>query len=249
MTRKYRLRRADDEPIAEGTDDLMNDGISAEVRCSTIDWQPEKRSGIFRSFFDRSGMCVANVDRSIRVTEANPEFSRQFGRSAAELGGRPFGDLLHPDVRDEADRQFAGLLDGRRAWFSEHVIALRPADSSEFNGELTAIAVHDKGGAVESIMTLIRPEKSARRRQPAGGRKAALTDMDARILEGVAAGVSTVQLASMLYLSRGGIEYHVNILLRKLKVNNRPALVSKAYSTGLLCVGAWPPRVHPDYVK
>ncbi|MGH3376326.1 MAG: PAS domain-containing protein [Actinoallomurus sp.] len=227
----------------------MNDGTPAEVRCSTFDWQPENRSGIFRSFFDRSGMCVANVDHAVRVTEANPEFSRQFGRSTSELDGRPFCDLLHPDVRDQAGQQFAGILDGRQAWFSERIVALRPADSSEFTGELTGIAVCDDSGEVEGVMALVRPERGVRKGQSGGGRKASLTDMDARILEGVAAGVSTVQLASMLYLSRGGIEYHVNILLRKLKVNNRPALVSKAYSTGLLCVGAWPPRVHPDYVK
>jgi PAS domain S-box-containing protein len=228
---------------------VLSEGNSTEPRCPTFGWRPENRNGVFRSFFDRSGMCVANVDRTIRVMEANPEFSRQFGRSPEELDGRPFCELLHPDVRDQADRQFAGLLDGRRAWFSERVVALRPVDSSEFNGELTGIAVHDDDGGVAGVMTLMRPEKDARKTRPASGRKATLTDMDARILEGVAAGVSTVQLASMLYLSRGGIEYHVNILLRKLKVNNRPALVSKAYSTGLLCAGAWPPRVHPDYVK
>jgi PAS domain S-box-containing protein len=227
----------------------LKEGNSAEARYSTFDWRPDDRSGVFRTFFDRSGMCVANLDRAIRVTEANPEFSREFGRSPAELDGRPFHELLHPDVRDEAGRQFTALLEGRHAWFSDHVVALRPADSSEFAGELTGIAVHDDDGEITGVMTLLRPEKGARKRRPACGRKAALTDMDARILEGVAAGVSTVQLASMLYLSRGGIEYHVNILLRKLKVNNRPALVSKAYSTGLLCVGAWPPRVHPDYVK
>jgi DNA-binding NarL/FixJ family response regulator len=72
--------------------------------------------------------------------------------------------------------------------------------------------------------------------------------MDARILEGVAAGIPTAKLASILYLSRGGIEYHVNVLLRSLKVNNRPALVSKAYSMGLLRPG-WPPRIHPDYMN
>jgi DNA-binding CsgD family transcriptional regulator len=64
----------------------------------------------------------------------------------------------------------------------------------------------------------------------------------------VAAGVSTIQLASKLYLSRSGIEYHVDILFRKLKVNNRPALISKAYFMGVLCPG-WPPHVHPDYLK
>jgi PAS domain S-box-containing protein len=227
----------------------MNDGISADARCTTFDWRTENRSGVFRSFFDRSGMCVANVDHAIRVTEANAEFSRQFGRTEAELGGRSFGDLLHPDVRAEVGQRFAELLDERHAWFTEHIVALRPGDSSEFNGELTGIAVRDDSDGIEGIMVLLRPERGAQKSRPPAGRKASLTDMDARILEGVAAGVSTVQLASMLYLSRGGIEYHVNILLRKLKVNNRPALVSKAYSTGLLCVGSWPPRVHPDYVK
>lgn len=227
----------------------MNDGICADVRCSTLDWQPENRSGIFRSFFDRSGMCVANVDHAIRVTEANAEFSRQFGRSPAELDGRSLCELLHPDLRDEVRERFAELLDERRAWFTEHIMALRPADSSEFNGELTGIAMRDDADRIEGVMVLVRPDAGARKGKSPAGRKAALTDMDARILEGVAAGVSTVQLASMLYLSRGGIEYHVNILLRKLKVNNRPALVSKAYSTGLLCIGSWPPRVHPDYVK
>jgi DNA-binding NarL/FixJ family response regulator len=73
--------------------------------------------------------------------------------------------------------------------------------------------------------------------------------MDARILEGVAAGISTVQLAAMLYLSRGGVEYHVSTLLRKLKVANRPALVSKAYSMGMFGVGCWPPKVLPDYIQ
>lgn len=227
----------------------MNDGISADVRCSTFDWQHEDRSGIFRSFFDRSGMCVANVDHAVRVTEANAEFSRQFGRSAAELDGRSICELLHPDLRGEVGERFADLLGERRAWFTEHIVALRPADSSEFNGELTGIALRDDADRIDGIMVLVRPEKGTRKGRSSPGRKTTLTDMDARILEGVAAGVSTVQLASMLYLSRGGIEYHVNILLRKLKVNNRPALVSKAYSTGLLCVGAWPPRVHPDHVK
>jgi hypothetical protein len=40
----------------------------------------------------------------------------------------------------------------------------------------------------------------------------------------------------------------VDILLRRLKVNNRPALVSKAYSMGLLRQG-WPPHVNPEYLK
>lgn len=73
--------------------------------------------------------------------------------------------------------------------------------------------------------------------------------MDAKILEGVASGASTVQLASTLFLSRGGVEYHVTSLLRRMKVKNRPALISKAYALGMFEMGSWPPQVVADHVK
>ncbi|HEX3785134.1 MAG TPA: LuxR C-terminal-related transcriptional regulator, partial [Pseudonocardiaceae bacterium] len=72
------------------------------------------------------------------------------------------------------------------------------------------------------------------------------TALDARILEGVAAGASTIQLATRLYLSRQGVEYHVGSMLRKLRVSNRAALVSRAYAMGLLVADAWPPRISPE---
>jgi DNA-binding NarL/FixJ family response regulator len=127
-------------------------------------------------------------------------------------------------------------------------ITFHQRGSNVFSGELTAIAVNGSAGSIDNLMVLVRPEKGTGKDQPVFGRNLLLTDMDARILEGVAAGVPTVKLASMLYLSRGGIEYHVNVLLHRLKVNNRPALVSKAYSVGLLCSG-WPPRIDPDHMK
>jgi hypothetical protein len=41
----------------------------------------------------------------------------------------------------------------------------------------------------------------------------------------------------------------VAALLRKLKVANRVALISRAYSKGIFDVGSWPPKVLPEYVK
>jgi PAS domain S-box-containing protein len=202
---------------------------------------------VFRSFFDRSGMCMANLDPRGRVVNANVEFFRQFGRTSAEVCGTSFYELLHPSVRDKVEQQFARLAEGRRMRFAERMVAVRPGESA-FTAELAGIAVHGDNGQVESIMVLVRPEFE-RDPQVLTGRKKPLTAMDARILEGVAAGISTVQLAAMLYLSRGGVEYHVSTLLRKLKVVNRPALVSKAYSMGMFGVGCWPPKVLPDYVQ
>jgi DNA-binding NarL/FixJ family response regulator len=76
-----------------------------------------------------------------------------------------------------------------------------------------------------------------------------LTRMDALVLEGVAAGMSTVQLAAKLFLSRGGVEYHVSALMRNLKAANRSELVSKAYSAGLFSVSSWPPRAITDFAE
>jgi len=41
----------------------------------------------------------------------------------------------------------------------------------------------------------------------------------------------------------------VTALLRKMRVKNRPALISKAYSMGFFELGSWPPQVVPDHVK
>ncbi|MFC0110760.1 response regulator transcription factor [Kibdelosporangium aridum] len=101
----------------------------------------------------------------------------------------------------------------------------------------------------ETIIVMVESEQERRPETTGGGTKKILTKMDSRILEGVAAGVSTAKLAVMVDLSRGGVEYHVTNLLRKLRAPNRTSLVSKAYAEGILEAGTWPPKVVPDFVK
>src|ERR1700676_4717293 len=225
--------------------DTITSGLRSGAQASGSRFSSSRT---LRSVFDRSGMCMACLDRGIRLIEANADFTRQFGRSHTELDGSCFCDLLHKDVRGKVSQQLTYLLADQYPRVTEPKITFRQRGSDVFSGELTAIAVNGDGGSIDNLMVLVRPEKGTEKCHPVSGRKLLLTDMDARILEGVAAGVTTVKLASMLYLSRGGIEYHVDVLLRRLKVNNRPALVSKAYSMGLLLQG-WPPRVNPGYMK
>jgi PAS domain S-box-containing protein len=203
---------------------------------------------VLKSFFDRSGMCMAKLDSSIRLLEVNSDFSRQFGCQPAELDGSQFCDLLHADVRAQVSRQFTYLVAQQRPRFTEPGVAFHQKCSTVFSGELTGFVVRGDGDRIEGLMALVCPTGGSKTDRVPASRQLLLTDLDARILEGVAAGVSTVRLASNLSLSRGGIEYHVDVMLRRLKVNNRPALVSKAYSMGLLRPG-WPPRVNPDYLK
>lgn len=87
----------------------------------------------------------------------------------------------------------------------------------------------------------------SRRSGPLGG-GVLLNDLDARILEGVAVGVSSVQLAARLYLSRQGVEYHIGSMLRRFRVPNRTALACKAFSMGVFGGGAWPPKVRPEFI-
>jgi len=70
-----------------------------------------------------------------------------------------------------------------------------------------------------------------------------LSDLDSRIIECIAAGERTTNIATKLYLSRQGVEYHVSKLLQHLQVPNRPALIAKAYCMGILVPGSWPPEV------
>lgn len=223
--------------------------VADVTQVSALAQRIDGRDNIFNSFFERSGLCVAHFDHASRVIEANGDFCRQFGRSPREMYGLTFSDLLHPSVREKIIQQLGRLVHGQRARFADRIVALRPGDAA-FTAELTGLAIHGSGGQVDGVMVLVRPEKGEQVSKTVAGRgKKLLTRMDARILEGVAAGVTTPQLAATLYLSRGGVEYHVAALLRKLKVKNRAALISKAYSRGLFEVGSWPPKVLSDFVK
>ncbi|MEU3622971.1 helix-turn-helix transcriptional regulator [Amycolatopsis coloradensis] len=93
------------------------------------------------------------------------------------------------------------------------------------------------------------PEQTVKGRpeQAEPGRR--LSDLETRILEGIAAGISVVELGSQLYLSRQGVEYHVRHMLRALEAANRPALISRAYSLGMFTTGVWPPKVRAEFVK
>ena len=203
---------------------------------------------IYWSLFEQSGMCMANLDLGLRVVEANQYFSRQFGRSSTDVHGRSFCEFLHPSVQGKVRHQLTRLTEGRHPRFAEQMVAVGAKDSV-FAGELTGIAVRGAAGRVDTLMVLVKPDDGERAPQMAGSKQKLLSPVDARILEGVAAGESTVQLAAKLFLSRGGVEYHVTTLLRKLKVTNRPALVSKGYSMGILGIGQWPPRVRPEYIR
>jgi DNA-binding CsgD family transcriptional regulator len=193
---------------------------------------------VFRSLLEHSGLCLASLDTGLEVVETNPDFAARFRKTRDGLRGTPFLDLMQPGNRGVLRQQFERLVDGRRKRFVENL----PGGA----GDVTGIAVPGPTGDVSLIVVVINvPEIDS---PPVDGRRM-LTELDARILEGIASGESAVRLASRHFLSRQGVEYHVRSMLKKLGVGNRAALVSKAYSVGVLSVASWPPKVRSDFVK
>jgi DNA-binding CsgD family transcriptional regulator len=203
---------------------------------------------IFLSIVENVGAGLAVVDPLLRIQENNPTFAEQCGHRDGELRGLSLCELLHPSVRQHVGRQFERLVERRNVSFVERQAALW-ATQPRFVGMMTGIAVHNAVGQVEAIVVLVYPDKADHGHRTLISPKKVLTEINARILEGVAVGIPTVQLASRLYLSRQGVEYHVSSMLRQFKVPNRAALVSKAYSMGMFKIGLWPPKVVTDYIR
>ncbi|MEV0606495.1 LuxR C-terminal-related transcriptional regulator [Polymorphospora rubra] len=197
----------------------------------------------YRSLLERSGICMASVDLTLRIEEANEQFRRDLGGSG-DIVGRDLFDFLGLDSQPHLRRQFVGLVEGRCERIAERVLGVR-AGNYLLPAQLTAVSVRDRSPVVSGLVVMLQWDESA----PRTARHKVLTDLDARILQGVAMGMSTVNLAAKLYLSRQGVEYHVATMMKKLKAPNRAALVSRAYSMGVLNAGTWPPQVSPEFIK
>ncbi|MGW3988002.1 PAS domain-containing protein [Streptomyces sp. NPDC004830] len=190
-----------------------------------------------------AGACTAHVSPGDPVvTAAEPEFAGQFGLTADEICGHSLLDLLRSPFPARLREKFAALSAGRLRRFTEKATG-RDGDGRDFPADVTAVAVREPAGGIVGVVVLLRRAEHVRPGGPV------LSALDAQVLEGVASGESTVQLASRLYLSRQGIEYRVGQMLRRFDAPNRPALVARAHALGMFAPGQWPPRVLAEHVR
>jgi len=194
------------------------------------------------SLIEFSGIGLAVLDQGSRIREANDAFCRHLHQDRCDLLEREFASILHPGCRSRLLRELAPLAWGRIR-VMQHPVPLWTSDM-DFVGELTGMAMENAPelGRIGEIVVLLKPEFSRRSHAPVASHKL-LTELDARILEGVAAGKSTANLAAKLHFSRQGIEYHIRAMFRRYNVSNRTALACKAYALGLLSASSWPPQV------
>lgn len=75
-----------------------------------------------------------------------------------------------------------------------------------------------------------------------------ITAAELRVLQFVALGLTSREIAESLWVSRQAVTYHIGNLLMKLRADTRAGLVARAYALGILCPGTWPPAVNPGFL-
>jgi hypothetical protein len=220
---------------------LMPDGRTAPARSPG---RAEADAGAPRPVL-MPGLCLASLDPALKITGVNGEFVGFVGARPAEVYGRDLVRLLHPRCRERVRDRLSGLVAGRHERIREPVAAAGRR-VGEPTGDLTGIRVGDPEGAPVAVVVVVAVRPSG---GSAGAKRPTLASVDARLMEGLAVGGSTVQLAATLYLSRQGVEYRITRLLRRFDTPNRAALVSRAYALGLLHAGSWPPKVPDRFIN
>ncbi|MFC0429220.1 LuxR C-terminal-related transcriptional regulator [Kutzneria buriramensis] len=222
----------------------MSEAVSATVlrlrddRVRAVDTDD---SGLSRPLFDRSGAGVAVLNRELLVTNASAALGALFDTRPSTLVGIRFPDLFLAPVHDTMRRQLAELAVGRRLRFAERLVGMRPGERVFF-ADVTGRFLDPS-----SLIMVVDPGDTPWRVWD-DGPSVLLSKVDARILEGLAAGESAVRMALRLHLSRQSVDYHVGAMLRRLSVPSRTALVAKACAAGLLDSTTWPLRVPAKHI-
>ncbi|MDG5803771.1 LuxR C-terminal-related transcriptional regulator [Streptomyces ossamyceticus] len=192
-----------------------------------------------------AALGIVHLDTALRVVEANDAFCEQFGLVHAEVTGEPLARFFHPTAAASLEEHFSQLVDGRCGSFSIR-LTLTDGNHTDRDCLVTGLTLNTVLHVCRTdcaAIALIVPDAV---HSPTLTPATTLAEVPARILEGVATGLSTQQLASRLGLSSHGVEYHISAMLKKLQAPTRSALVARAYALDILVPHCWPPRVRPQ---
>ncbi|MFJ5100714.1 LuxR C-terminal-related transcriptional regulator [Streptomyces sp. NPDC088554] len=193
---------------------------------------------------DDFGLCVAFVAPCLCITSASENFSRLFGNTTESIRRLSFRDILrfHPESR--LGENFDQIFHGHQKYFAEH-FGGASLNRSVNDLQIYAFAMEkDCDDDGRTALVIVRRQSGA-----PGEKTVVLSEIAARIVEGVAMGESSTQIASRLNLSKQGVEYHISGLLRKFDAPSRTALISMIFVKRIFDPTCWPPKVLPQYVK
>ena len=171
---------------------------------------------------ERVGIPAAIVDRNGIVTWANDAARELFG----DVEGRPFDSIVAPEFRDTARRQRERKLRGGPA--TDYQVDVLTVDGKRRRAEISSVAI--PGGnfwhAIFGVAVIggVRPARPSVR----------LTPRQQEVLQLLAQGASTHDIAATLHLSVETVRNHVRHVLHALGAHSRLEAVVKAHAEGLV---------------
>ena len=176
-----------------------------------------------------------------RFVHLNAAAERASGMPSAEWVGRHFTDPLPPEARGKVAAQFRRAVECGEPTDFETVFI-------DGGGQLRGVRAQHlplcSGGEVVGVLILafdvrlLPPEPDGLRREPQ------LTPRQREILDLMASGLSTAEIAAKLIISTETVRNHVRSVLRELHVHTRLEAIAAARRVGLLARPALGPQ--PD---
>jgi PAS domain S-box-containing protein len=148
-----------------------------------------------------------------------------------DMAGTSFEDFVQPDDLSHAQAAFTHILcRGEPAEFS---LRLKGPSGEPIPAEISSVPVKSDGSVV-GVFGLARPVETPRKTAKVSGRAASLTPRQLEVLQLLAQGASTHEIASQLHLSTTTVRNHVANVLAVLGAHTRLQAVIAAQSEGLL---------------
>jgi PAS domain S-box-containing protein len=171
-----------------------------------------------------------------RFVHLNAAGEQASGKSNAELRGRHFTELLPLEVRDQVEAQFRrAAVDGEPTDFETAFI--------DGSGSLRGVRAQHlplrSGEAIVGVLILAFDVDQTP--FPIGESEPRLTPRQREVLDLIASGLSTSEIAKKLTLSTETVRNHVRSVLRELHVHTRLEAIAAARRRGLLAQPALKP--------
>jgi DNA-binding CsgD family transcriptional regulator len=165
------------------------------------------------------------LDRDGRIRWLNPAAKA----IAGDAVGRLFTSVLAPEEAVTARPIFERNLTGRP--HADFTIEVMQQDGTRTRVQISSAALGPEGHAIGMFGLAVPRAQAESRARRVDGR---LTPRQREILELLAGGASTDQIASALFLSRDTVRNHVRHILRRLGCRSRLEAVALAHRENLV---------------
>lgn len=191
----------------------------------------------FRRVFEALDRPVAAVSSEGLITEANGAFIEILNAQRSHLIGSVLDGWIGNPSRDSFQTIWKDAL--ANGMGQAEGVLFKGANNSCLLGSVSAFCLSENEPS-HAVLVLI-DKWGETPGPPTSGSAINLCDIDARILELLAAGKSNAEISDELCLSRQGTDYRLKALKERLRAPSRGALVARAYALGLFDHSQWPP--------